>query len=74
MKNTHICRHVDSLIDIIESDSFCLKGGIIHCTFPLESEDKWLNSYFLKSQSKGMKQISFTNGVIINIEDFRLEL
>ncbi|MEZ8122778.1 hypothetical protein ACED30_25235 [Vibrio splendidus] len=73
MQKTHICRHIDSLIDTIESDSFCLKGVSIHCTFPLEREDKWLNSYFLKSQAKGMKQISFTNGVIINIEDFILE-
>ncbi|MCY9828816.1 hypothetical protein [Vibrio chagasii] len=73
MTQTHICRHVDSLIDTIETDVFHLEGVSVHCTFALDNEDKWLNTYFVKASSKGMKQISFTNGTIINLEDFILK-
>ncbi|MEZ9701081.1 hypothetical protein AB4455_01755 [Vibrio sp. 10N.261.46.E12] len=73
MTQTHICRHVDSLIDTIETDVFHLEGVSIHCTFALDNEEKWLNTYFLKASQKKMKQISFTNGVIINLDDFMIE-
>ncbi|MFA0125793.1 hypothetical protein AB4400_30995, partial [Vibrio sp. 10N.261.48.A2] len=60
MPETYICRHVDSLVDIIETDVFCLKDVSIHCTFALLNEDKWLNAYFLRASRKNMKQISFS--------------
>ncbi|WP_210447869.1 hypothetical protein [Vibrio crassostreae] len=58
---TYVARSMDSLIDIIETDVFCLDGKVIHCTFPFEENDRWLRGYFDKAWSKGVVKVTFSN-------------
>lgn len=63
---THIVRHTDSLIDIIETDAFSLEGISLHCSFKLNIEEQWLHDFFNKAWERGVKTISFTDGKLLS--------
>lgn len=63
--STHIVRSTDSLVDIIESDAFSLKGISLHCSFKFDARERWLYTFFNKAWIREVEVISFSNGKLL---------
>lgn len=69
-EKTFVAHSEDSFFDIIDSFAFNLENKHIHCCFSLSSNESFKLKSIKKGFKRGIKEISFTNGIILNSNNF----